>query len=231
MVRPMSGMHALAERMQQMLEAAGAAARGVTAPASQVDDPRRAGRRRRGAGRDRGRRLARGLSRHRPGGDRPADRVAAGADRRATRGHGRRRQRDPRRRDRRRGVRAGAATGRSRDRGAAPREGEIVALYVHPGHWRGGVGRALVEAALDALAAAGYAEAIVWTLAESPRNLAFYEALGFAATAGPSGGRASAARSRSASGSRSPAAGRRRPVGSAPASTTGGSRHRWRSPR
>jgi GNAT superfamily N-acetyltransferase len=59
-------------------------------------------------------------------------------------------------------------------------EGEIIALYVHPTRWRQGVGSALVEAALDRLAGWGYAEAVVWTLAESTRNLAFYDALGFA---------------------------------------------------
>jgi GNAT superfamily N-acetyltransferase len=74
--------------------------------------------------------------------------------------------------------------GPSRDRHAGPREGEVVALYVHPDNWRSGVGRALVAAALDALAAAGHYEAIVWTLAESPRNLAFYESLGFARDGG-----------------------------------------------
>jgi GNAT superfamily N-acetyltransferase len=77
-------------------------------------------------------------------------------------------------------VRGLVLYGPSRDRHAAPREGEIVALYVHPANWRSGVGRALVAAALDALVAGGHSEAIVWTLAESPRNLAFYESLGFA---------------------------------------------------
>jgi len=76
-------------------------------------------------------------------------------------------------------VRGLVLHGPSRDREPAPLEGEIIALYVHPDNWGGGVGRALVEAALDQLAAAGNAEAIVWTLAESPRNLAFYDALGF----------------------------------------------------
>ena len=68
--------------------------------------------------------------------------------------------------------------GPSKDPGAPPREGEIVALYVHPDHWRAGIGSALVGSALDTLAPAND-EVIVWTLAESPRNLAFYAALGF----------------------------------------------------
>jgi GNAT superfamily N-acetyltransferase len=55
----------------------------------------------------------------------------------------------------------------------------VVALYVHPDHWRAGIGRRLVIAALGRLAGAGLGQAIVWTLSESPRNLAFYESLGF----------------------------------------------------
>jgi GNAT superfamily N-acetyltransferase len=68
--------------------------------------------------------------------------------------------------------------GPHREAGLPRHEGEIIALYVHPSRWRQGVGRALVEGALDRLARWGYTEAIVWTLAASPRNLAFYEALG-----------------------------------------------------
>ncbi len=69
--------------------------------------------------------------------------------------------------------------GPNRDRGSVPAEGEIIALYVHPESWRRGIGRGLVSASLDRLASAGHSEAIVWTLAESSRNLAFYAALGF----------------------------------------------------
>lgn len=76
-------------------------------------------------------------------------------------------------------VRGLILVGPSRDQAPSPGEGEIVALYVHPDHWRRGVGQALVAAGLEQLAAAGHSQAIVWTLAESPRNLRFYEALGF----------------------------------------------------
>lgn len=69
--------------------------------------------------------------------------------------------------------------GPSRDDGADPGTGEIWVLYVDPDHWRAGVGRFLVEAAPAGLRAEGFREATVWTLAESERNLAFYEALGF----------------------------------------------------
>lgn len=81
-------------------------------------------------------------------------------------------------------VRGMLMLGASRDPAARPREGEIVALYVHPDHWRAGIGRDLVVAALDRLRAQGHQEAIVWTLAESPRNLDFYESLGFARDGG-----------------------------------------------
>lgn len=74
--------------------------------------------------------------------------------------------------------------GTSRDSDRVVNEGEVMALYVHPDHWRRGVGRALVDGAVAEIAATGHAEAIVWTLAESPRNIAFYEALGFALDGG-----------------------------------------------
>jgi ribosomal protein S18 acetylase RimI-like enzyme len=69
--------------------------------------------------------------------------------------------------------------GAARDDDAHARAGEIWALYVDPDHWRRGIGRHLVEASLRSLAASGYAEATVWTLGASRRNLLFYEALGF----------------------------------------------------
>jgi len=69
--------------------------------------------------------------------------------------------------------------GPSRDEDAPPSVGEIWALYVHPATWRRGVGRALVEHALTELRAAGYLDATLWTLAESPPARAFYEACGF----------------------------------------------------
>jgi GNAT superfamily N-acetyltransferase len=81
-------------------------------------------------------------------------------------------------------VRGMLMLGPSRDPAARPGEGELVALYVHPDHWRQGIGRLLVEAGLERLRALGHVEAIVWTLAESPRNLEFYESLGFARDGG-----------------------------------------------
>ena len=69
--------------------------------------------------------------------------------------------------------------GPSRDAGAAAAVGEVMALFVDPTVWRRGVGRSLVEASLASLAADGFDAVTVWTLAESDRDVAFYEALGF----------------------------------------------------
>jgi ribosomal protein S18 acetylase RimI-like enzyme len=69
--------------------------------------------------------------------------------------------------------------GPSRDRDAPPRVGEIWALYVHPKAWRRGLGRALVDHALEELGQAGCGVVTLWTLADSPSARAFYEACGF----------------------------------------------------
>lgn len=69
--------------------------------------------------------------------------------------------------------------GPARDDDASDSTGEIWALFVDPSAWRSGVGRRLVAAALAELNRRGFAAATVWTFAESERNIAFYEALGF----------------------------------------------------
>lgn len=67
----------------------------------------------------------------------------------------------------------------SRDKDAAPRVAEIEAIYVVPDAWRGGIGTALLDAALEELRARGYQEATLWVLAENERARAFYAACGF----------------------------------------------------
>lgn len=57
--------------------------------------------------------------------------------------------------------------------------GELDTIAVKPTHWRMGVGRALMWVAVADLAAAGYQEAIVWTLRDYDRGRAFYEATGW----------------------------------------------------
>jgi L-amino acid N-acyltransferase YncA len=69
--------------------------------------------------------------------------------------------------------------GPARDPEAGPATGEVYALYVDPSNWRCGAGRGLVSHALASLTESGFAEAIVWTLAETPRSRRFYEAVGF----------------------------------------------------
>lgn len=55
--------------------------------------------------------------------------------------------------------------------------GEVYTLYVDQDHQDRGHGRALLRAAIDALAGHGLAPAILWVLAENPARF-FYERLG-----------------------------------------------------
>lgn len=59
--------------------------------------------------------------------------------------------------------------------GSAPSTGEIFALYVLPQHQRGGGGRLLMAAGLDALRAAGFDRAVLWVLDGNARARRFYE--------------------------------------------------------
>ena len=59
------------------------------------------------------------------------------------------------------------------------RVAEVHGLYVHPEHWRRGVGRRLLQAAIQALDSDGYDTVTLWTLAESEASRAFYEAVGW----------------------------------------------------
>ncbi len=72
----------------------------------------------------------------------------------------------------------GFGTTRDEDVDSA-RVGEVHGLYVHPTHWRRGVGRRLLQAAIDELAADGFDTATLWTLADSEASRAFYEAQGW----------------------------------------------------
>ena len=71
--------------------------------------------------------------------------------------------------------------GPSPDDDAGPGTGEIGALYVVPDHWARGLGRALLEAALASLRAAGCARATLWVLDTNARARAFYDAGGWRA--------------------------------------------------
>jgi GNAT superfamily N-acetyltransferase len=63
---------------------------------------------------------------------------------------------------------------RSRD-ADAPDDGEIVALYVDPDRYEGGVGRMLMAEARRRLWEAGFAEALLWVLDGNDRAARFYE--------------------------------------------------------
>ena len=70
--------------------------------------------------------------------------------------------------------------GATRDEDEDPAHvGEVRGLYVHPEQWRRGVGRQLLHAAVEGLAADGFDTATLWTLADSEAARAFYEALGW----------------------------------------------------
>jgi GNAT superfamily N-acetyltransferase len=57
--------------------------------------------------------------------------------------------------------------------------GEVYALYVDPDRYRGGVGRVLMGAARERLAAEGFDEAILWVLQGNERARTFYEGEGW----------------------------------------------------
>ena len=69
--------------------------------------------------------------------------------------------------------------GPSRDPGADPATGEVIALNVHPNHWRRGFGSRLTSFTLDRLHARGFAAATLWVLRGNARARRFYEAVGF----------------------------------------------------
>ena len=70
--------------------------------------------------------------------------------------------------------------GFSRDSDVGPEVGEVWSLFVAVDRWRQGVGRALMDAALDDLRLRAYAEATVWSFDANERANSFYEARGFA---------------------------------------------------
>ena len=67
----------------------------------------------------------------------------------------------------------------SRDPHGVPDTGEITAIYLDPTHWRRGLGRKLVAAALARARERGYHAVTLWVLGENQRARSFYEAVGF----------------------------------------------------
>jgi ribosomal protein S18 acetylase RimI-like enzyme len=62
---------------------------------------------------------------------------------------------------------------------AHPEDGEMFLLFVHPAHAGRGIGRALLNAAHDALRAAGCTEAHLFVHEQNERALAVYAAAGY----------------------------------------------------
>jgi ribosomal protein S18 acetylase RimI-like enzyme len=77
-----------------------------------------------------------------------------------------------------------AHTGPSRGAGAAPHIGELYSLYARPDHWDLGVGRAIHDAGLEALAGDGYRRAALWMLGTNDRARRFYGRQGWITLAG-----------------------------------------------
>jgi ribosomal protein S18 acetylase RimI-like enzyme len=69
--------------------------------------------------------------------------------------------------------------GQSRETNAERCVAEIWTLYVAPGSWRQGVGRALMGEALTALSIHGFRAVEVWVLQENISAIGFYTACGF----------------------------------------------------
>jgi ribosomal protein S18 acetylase RimI-like enzyme len=72
-----------------------------------------------------------------------------------------------------------ASFGPSRDGDAGPEVGEIPAIYVDPSAVGAGVGRALLDAAIEALREAGYRRATLWVLEANAHARRFYERAGW----------------------------------------------------
>jgi len=72
----------------------------------------------------------------------------------------------------------------SRDGDAGSDVAEITAIYVEPKRFRSGIGRALVERALDAARARAFREVTLWVLDTNDGARAFYEECGFRSDGG-----------------------------------------------
>lgn len=59
--------------------------------------------------------------------------------------------------------------------------GELYAIYALPEAWGTGAGAELMRAAIEAMRAQGYGEAVLWVLEDNPRARRFYEREGWAA--------------------------------------------------
>jgi ribosomal protein S18 acetylase RimI-like enzyme len=68
------------------------------------------------------------------------------------------------------------------DQGVGRPRAELYAIYVLPGYWSGGAGRALMAEVISRAKAAGYPAITLWVLQENDRARRFYERAGFRVT-------------------------------------------------
>jgi ribosomal protein S18 acetylase RimI-like enzyme len=59
---------------------------------------------------------------------------------------------------------------------------ELYAIYVVPGHWSAGAGRALMDGVLALVASSGYTDISLWVMEANERARRFYELAGFRVT-------------------------------------------------
>jgi len=69
--------------------------------------------------------------------------------------------------------------GASRDEGVDDASGEIWGIYLHPDHWRQGIGTSLFQAAQEHLRKLGCSQITLWVLEANGAARRFYEAMGF----------------------------------------------------
>ena len=62
---------------------------------------------------------------------------------------------------------------------ATPKCAELICIHSLPGRWRQGYGKAMMEAVLRDIKAAGYRTVILWVFQENQRARRFYEECGF----------------------------------------------------
>jgi L-amino acid N-acyltransferase YncA len=62
---------------------------------------------------------------------------------------------------------------------AAPGRGELSTFYTRPSVWGAGIGRLVMQQALDALHRTGFDEAVLWTESRNHRPLRLYQRLGW----------------------------------------------------
>ncbi|MES5818913.1 GNAT family N-acetyltransferase [Streptomyces sp. RG80] len=72
-----------------------------------------------------------------------------------------------------------AALGPYRDGERHTPDAELYAIYVHPGHYGGGLGHALLQESVRRCAAAGHTRMYLWVLEGNTRARSFYERAGF----------------------------------------------------